>query len=118
MGKEGAMRKVVLLTGLLMGAVTGLTIGAAIVGTIVFRRALPAERRDRIRQGVSRASASTLERVKKRMPDEFAPMAVPSGIRHLQEQNEELLTLIREQNQLLREHQQNGEVSSAAGKAG
>ncbi len=107
------MRKVVLLTGLLMGAVTGLTIGAAIAGVIAFRRALPSARRARIREGVSHLSSSTLTRMKRRMPAEFAPMAVPSGIRHLQEQNEELLALIREQNQLLREHRQSEETSAA-----
>ena len=115
------MRKVVLLTGMTMAAVTGLAIGTAVVGaavgTIAFRRALPAERRARIRDGVSHMSSSTLARVKEHMPDQFAPMAVPSGIRHLQDQNEELLALIREQNELLREHQQS-EEAPANGKIG
>ena len=38
-----------------------------------------------------------------RMPEDAQPKVMTSGIRHLQEQNEELLALLREQNELLRE---------------
>ncbi len=106
------MRNLVLVTGLLMGAATVLMVGIAIVGVIAIRRALPPERRTRLREGVARASGSMVDRVRKRIPNEFAPIAVPSGIRHLQEQNDELLALMREQNELLRTRQAGSESAS------
>ncbi len=111
------MRKVMLLAGMAMTAMTGLAIGTAvvgaIVGTIALRRALPAERRAQIRKDVSHISSSTLAKVKEHMPDQFAPMTIPSSIRRLQDQNEELLALIRDQNEMLREYHQSAEIPTA-----
>ena len=106
------MRNLVLVTGLLMAVATVLMMGTAIVGAIAIRRALPPERRASIREGVARASGSMVDRARKRIPDQFAPIAVPSGIRHLQEQNDELLALMREQNELLRTRQAGSESAS------
>ena len=49
-----------------------------------------------------------------RMPEDAPPKVMTSGIRHLQEQNEELLALLREQNELLRERAPVGKSSSDA----
>ena len=81
------MTKVLLLMGIVFAGTMGLSIGSAIVAAIAVRRALPPERRAKIRERVSRAPGAVMERMMWRMP---------SGIRHLQEQNEELLALLRE----------------------
>ncbi len=81
------MTKVLLLMGIVFAGTMGLSIGSAIVAAITFRRVLPPERRAKIRERVSRAPGAVIERMMWRMP---------SGIRHLQEQNEELLALLRE----------------------
>ena len=81
------MTKVLLLMGIVFAGTMGLSIGSAIVAAIAVRRALPPERRAKMRERVSRAPGAVMERMMWRMP---------SGIRHLQEQNEELLALLRE----------------------
>ena len=81
------MTKLLLLMGIVFAGTVGLSIGSAIVAAIAVRRALPPERRAKIRERVSRAPGAVMERMMWRMP---------SGIRHLQEQNEELLALLRE----------------------
>ncbi len=81
------MTKVLVLMGIVFAGTIGLSIGSAIVAAITFRRVLPPERRAKIREGVSRAPGAVMDRMTWRMP---------SGIRHLQEQNEELLALLRE----------------------
>ena len=81
------MTRVLSLMGIVFAVTMGLSIGSAIVAAMTFRRVLPPERRAKIRERVSRAPGAVMERMTWRMP---------SGIRHLQEQNEELLALLRE----------------------
>ena len=71
----------------LKGIVFAVTMGLSIVAAMTFRRVLPSERRAKIRERVSRAPGAMIERMMWRMP---------SGIRHIQEQNEELLALLRD----------------------
>ena len=97
------MKNLLLLMGIMLCAAMGLTIGAAIVGTVAVRRGLPTERRAKIRERLSKAPGAVMERMMERMPEDAPPKVMTSGIRHLQEQNEELLALLREQNELLRE---------------
>jgi len=81
------MTRVLSLMGIVFAVTMGLSIGSAIVAAMTFRRVLPPERRAKIRERVSRAPGAVMERMMWRMP---------SGIRHLQEQNEQLLALLRE----------------------
>lgn len=110
--KEGAMRRVLFLMGVLLGA----TMGLAIASAMAVRRLVPAERREELRERLSKAPGSMMERMMERMPEDAPPKVVTSGVRHLQEQNEELLTLVREQNDLLRERLPAGGPSQAAEK--
>ena len=48
------------------------------------------------------------------MPEDSPPMVIMSSLRRLQEQNEELLALQREQNELLRERLRVQETPSQA----
>ncbi len=81
------MRRVLLLTAIVFG------------GVFVARRLLTAERRE----GLSRLPATLMERCMELMPEDSPPKVMTSGIRRMQEQNEEILALLREQNELLRE---------------
>ena len=81
------MTKVLLLTAVLVG------------GAMAARRLLTAERRE----GLSRLPATMMERCMEHMPEDSPPKVMTSGIRRMQEQNDELLALLREQNDLLRE---------------
>ncbi len=81
------MRRVLLLTAIVFG------------GMFVARRLLTAERRE----GLSRLPATIMDRCMEHMPEDSPPKVMTSGIRRMQEQNEEILALMREQNELLRE---------------
>ncbi len=81
------MKKVLLLIAILVG------------GTIAVRRLLTAERRE----GLSRLPGTFMERCMEHMPEESPPKVIMSSLRRTQEQNEEILALLREQNDLLRE---------------
>ncbi len=81
------MTKVLLLTAVLVG------------GVMAARRLLTAERRE----GLSRLPATMMERCMELMPEDSPPKVMTSGLRRMQEQNEELIALLREQNDLLRE---------------
>ncbi len=69
------------------------------VGRYAIRLLLASERLDRL----AHLPATMMERCMEMMPEDSPPKAFMSSLRRLQEQNEELLTLQREQNELLRE---------------
>ncbi len=81
------MIRVLLLTAVLVG------------GAIAAVRLMPAERRERLCQ----LPAAMMERCMELMPEDSPPKVMTSGIRRMQEQNDELLALLREQNDLLAE---------------
>ena len=68
-----------------------LAIGAAIGGVIVAQRLLRSKGRGRI-----------MERMMARMPPDSPPKPVMSILPRLREQNDEIVALLREQNELLR----------------
>ena len=91
------MKKVLLLAILLGGAIAVL-------------RLSPGQLRERLAQRRERWRERAMGRLRERfstmmelMPEESPPKVVMSGIRRMQEQNEQLLALLREQNDLLRE---------------
>ncbi len=81
------MTKLLLLITVLLG------------GVFAVRRLLTEEQRE----GLSRLPGTFMERCMEHMPEDSPPKVMTSGIRRMQEQNEELLALLREQNALLRE---------------
>ena len=101
------MTKVLLLTAIVVG------------GAIAAVRLMPAERREHLSQRRERM----MERMRERMssmveslPEDSPPKVIMSGIRRMQEQNEELLALLREQNDLLRERLPAERASPRAGR--
>jgi len=69
-----------------------LAIGATIGGVIAVRRLLGSEGRGR-----------AVERMLERMPPDSPPKLVRSILPRLREQNDEIVALLREQNELLRQ---------------
>lgn len=75
----------------------------AIVGTAaVVRRMVPAERREELRERLAEMPATMMERCMDAMPEDSPPRVMVSGIRRIEEQNDELISTLREQNELLR----------------
>ena len=70
---------------------TLLAVGATIGATVAATRLLSARKRGRI-----------LERMMERMPPDSPPRLVMSILPRLREQNDEIVALLREQNELLR----------------
>jgi hypothetical protein len=68
-----------------------LAVGAVIGGLIAARRLIPSKGRGRI-----------MERMMERMPPDSPPKLVMSILPRLREQNDEIVALLREQNELLR----------------
>ena len=98
------MKKLVCLTAFFAG------------GAIAARRLLSPERRERISQLPTTMRGRAMERMARmmeEMPEDFPPKFFMSAMRRLQEQNEELLALMREQNALLRERLGAGQSSTA-----
>ncbi len=94
------MKRVLLLIAVLLG------------GAFAVRRLLTEEQRE----GLSRLPATFMERCMEHMPEDSPPKVMTSGIRRMQEQNEELLALLREQNALLRERLPAERAPSRAGR--
>ena len=76
---------------------TATTVGAA----VLVRRLVPAERRAQLRDDLVQMPAM-MEKCMEAMPEDSPPKAMTSGIIRMQEQNDELVALLREQNKLMR----------------
>jgi hypothetical protein len=57
---------------------------------------------------MKRRMAKHIERMMARLPENAPPRLVVSILPRLQAQNEQIISLLREQNELLREHQRIG----------
>lgn len=75
---------------------------AAIGAAIAVRRLLPSERRAELRERLAEMPATMMERCMESMPEDSPPKVMVSGIRRIEEQNDELISALREQNELLR----------------
>jgi hypothetical protein len=69
-----------------------LAVGAVILGVMAVRRFLLTEGRGRL-----------MERIMERMPPDSPPRLVMSVLPRLREQNDEIVALLREQNEVLRQ---------------
>jgi hypothetical protein len=69
-----------------------LAVGAAILGVMAVRRFLLTKGRGRL-----------IERIMERMPSDSPPRLVMSVLPRLREQNDEIVALLREQNEVLRQ---------------
>lgn len=82
-------------------------------GAIAVSRLVPAERRSRLREGLLEMPGAMMERCMEAMPDDSPPKAMMSSLQRLEEQNGELVTLLRSQNELLRSQNEILQAASA-----
>jgi len=91
-----------------------LFVAAIALGTVVaVRRLVPAERRTRLRESLVGMPATMMERCMESMPEDSPPKVMTSAMRRFEEQNDELLALVREQNKLMRKQTDILEAASA-----
>ncbi len=71
----------------------------AVLGAVLLaRRLLTPERRN----SLSRLPATMMKHCMEHMPEDSPPKIMTSGVRRIQTQNDEIIALLREQNELLR----------------
>jgi hypothetical protein len=83
-----------------------IALGAAAVGGAIALRALSPARRRRIAGGVRHRMAQRMERMMANLPEDAPPKLVMSVLPRLREQNEQIIAILREQNEILRQHVQ------------
>jgi hypothetical protein len=87
---------------------------AVALGTVIaVRRLVPAERRTQLRERLAQVPATMMERCMESLPEDSPPKVMTSAMRRFEEQNDELLRLIREQNKFLRKQTAILEAASA-----
>ena len=79
-----------------------LTLGAVALGAVVAYRYLPRQSRGRLGDAVGRRVMQRMERMMASLPEGAPPKLVMSILPTLKAQNEEIIALLREQNDLLR----------------
>lgn len=72
-----------------------------LAGVFVARNLLTAERRD----SLARLPATIMKRCMDHMPEDSPPKVITSSVRRIQKQNDEIIALLREQNELLRRNE-------------
>ncbi len=82
-----------------------IALGVVTLGGVMVFRSLPRELRPRPAAAVRRWIAKHMEQMMLSLPANAPPKLVMSILPKLQEQNEQIITLLREQNELLREQQ-------------
>lgn len=82
---------------------TFLALGAAAVAGAIAFRFLPQARRDRLTGGIRDRMRKGCQRMMASLPEEAPPKLIMSVLPKLQAQNTQILAILREQNELLRE---------------
>ena len=87
-----------------------IALGAAVVGGVVAVRALSPGSRRRLTAAVSRRIRQRMEQMMASLPEDAPPKLVMSVLPRLRDQNDQIIAMLREQNELLREqrHPANG----------
>ena len=84
------MRRLFFMVGVLIGV------------TVAVHRVVPAERRAEFQEHLGHGAGAMMERGMGMLPEDSPPKAMMSWFRRLEEQNDELVRLLRSQNRLLR----------------
>lgn len=94
-----------------------IALGAATIGGAIALRCVPQESRHRVARGigdwVTKKMFDHMGRVMARLPEGAPPRLVATILPKLQEQNEQIITMLREQNELLRGQQRTTPQHSA-----
>ncbi|MEM5340017.1 hypothetical protein [Paraburkholderia azotifigens] len=84
-----------------------MAVGLATIGGVIAFRWLSPELRSRMAARMKHRMTSGLEHMMANLPEDAPPKLIMSVLPRLQAQNEEIITLLREQNVLLRDQQGN-----------
>jgi hypothetical protein len=77
-------------------------LGAVALGAAVAYRYVPRQSRGRLGDAVGRRVMQRMERMMASLPEGAPPKLVMTVLPRLQEQNEQIIAMLREQNELLR----------------
>ena len=80
-------------------------LGVAAVGGVILFRCLPRRLRDRLTERIRRRMFEGMQRMMASLPEGSPPKLVMSVLPKLQAQNDQIIAMLREQNELLRAQQ-------------
>ena len=80
-----------------------IAVGVTIFGGVIIFRSLPRESRHRLIASASHWIAKHMEQMMVNLPENAPPKLVMSILPKLQAQNDQIIAMLREQNELLRE---------------
>ena len=93
---------------------TQIAIGLVGVAGVIAFRCLPREVRGRLTSAIKHRISQHCEHMMADLPEGSPPKLVMSVLPKLQEQNDQIIVMLREQNELLREHQRSSAATTAA----
>lgn len=82
-----------------------MAVGLATVGGVIALRCLPPEVRDRLTARARHRMLAGMEHMMASLPESAPPKLIMSILPKLQAQNDQIIAMLREQNELLREQQ-------------
>lgn len=92
-----------------------IALGATVVGGVIALRSLSPAPRRRLTSAVSRRIRQRMERMMANLPEDAPPKLVMSVLPRLRDQNDQIISMLREQNELLREHVQTAHGAAQGG---
>jgi hypothetical protein len=81
-----------------------IVLGVAAIGGVIIARSLSAATRHRLGSALGRRMLRHMEQMMASLPDSSPPKLVMSVLPRLREQNGQIITILQEQNALLREY--------------
>lgn len=82
---------------------TAIALALAAIGGVIAFRFLPRQSRDRLASSAGHRMLKRMEHMMESLPEGSPPKLVMSILPKLKTQNDQIITLLREQNELLRE---------------
>ena len=79
--------------------------GLATVGGVMAFRALPSETRSRLTAPLKRRISEHMQQMMASLPEDAPPRLIMSVLPKLQAQNDQIIAMLQEQNELLRQQQ-------------
>ncbi len=85
-----------------------MALGLTTIGGVIAFQCLPREVRGRLTAGMKHRMSEGLEHMMARLPENSPPKLIMSVLPKLRAQNDQIIAMLREQNELLREQHRNG----------
>jgi hypothetical protein len=91
-----------------------IALGAAAVGGVIVFRFLPRPLRGRLTSSVRHRMGERMKQMMAGLPEDSPPKLIMSILPKLQEQNDQIIAMLREQNELLRQQGRDSAAKTAA----